>query len=472
MTVARATVGGDLAIHDLTPKAIERLSRKLAQPNPKYVRAVRMGRWPGAEPETIESAILMPDGALHIPRGAIAVAKEYLAKDGFTIQVTEDRRTLGTPLLACLFPMWPMRLGGLGLRNYQSEALWLFKRHLQGLVVLPCGCGKTRLGVAAIGHIEKTALVLVHTDDLADQWIETIHTLLGFRAGRIGSGVCEADADVVVAIDDSLGPFLDRAPPAWKERFGLVVVDECHHTPSKTFRMILNQLPARWRLGLTATPTREDGLERLMDWGFGTRLVERTTAEMIAKGFLMAAEVEWLKTDFRFAFDGTADDPKRVSATEEALSTDLARNATIALRAAREAQAGESVLVLVGRRTHAKELAGLIAHHGAEAVALTSATGKTKRKSAIAALKDGRLPVLVATSLADEGLDVQRLSRLILAHPQKARGATVQRLGRLLRQWPGKKPRLIDVLDSEVPMFARRAEARRRVYRDAGLVTI
>jgi len=473
MKPVRARVGGDLTLfaEDLTPKAIGRIVAKLQVPNPKYVAAQRMGRWTGGEPSTFNLAIEMPDG-LHVPRGAHGLVKELLARDDFQIQVVEDRRARGEPLLEALFPIWRDHMHALGLRPYQEEALFLFRRHTQGLVVLPCGCGKTRLGIAAIGAIAMTALVVVPTRDLADQWIDALHAAFPFQkttVGRLGGGKHEADRAIVVAIDDALVPFLRTAPPEWPARFGLFLVDEAHHVPSATFRSIVGQFPARWRLGLTATPTREDGLERVIDWTFGLRLVEKTTEEMIRKGYLANAIVEEIPTDFRFAFDGPADDPRRVSATEEALADDMVRNAAIADRVTAEAAAGESILVLCQRREHVHELVSLIEARGVQARGLTGKSGKRARKDAIGALRAGDAPVVVATSLADEGLDVARLSRVVLAYPQKARGATTQRLGRLLRQWPGKKPRLLDFVDPCVPMFARRAQARRRIWRSMGL---
>ena len=462
----RATVGGTLVLHDLPEKSAARLERKFSLPNPQYVRAQRYGRWSGGIPPTIDLGVRMPDGSLHLPRGTVGIVKEQIRKDGILGLDVTDRRSEGKTLL-----LEGHRLGALGLRPYQDEALYLFLRHLQGTVVLPCGCGKTRLGVAALGRLARSAIVLVHTADLADQWCETLEALLGIRPGRVEGGRFDRDADVVVAIDDSLGNVLDREP-GWAERFGLCVVDEAHHTPSRTFQTILGKIPARWRLGLTATPDREDGLIAVMDWAFGPRLLERTTKEMIDRGYLMRATVESVATGFRFAFDGPDDDPRRLAATEQALAEDPDRNRMIVQRVVEDARAGETVLVLVGRRGHATDLADMLVREGVEAVALSSRSGKGKRKSAIRDLKDGRLPVLVATSLADEGLDVQRLSRLHLAAPQKARGATFQRLGRLLRVWPGKAPRLVDYLDPCLPMFVRRAQARRRIYREAGLVML
>jgi superfamily II DNA or RNA helicase len=259
-----------------------------------------------------------------------------------------------------------------------------------------------------------------------------------------------------------------EANPSWGARFGVVLNDEVHHCPANTIQRILRLLPARWRIGLTATEEREDSLTPLIRWSFGRVLLERTTKEMIRLGYLMPARIEILPTDWTWSFDGP--EKKKLAALERDLADDLARNAIISDRIAQEAKAGEACLVLVRTRAHAKTLAEMIVLRGVEARALTSRTPSKKRKAAVRDLRGGTLPVAVATSLADEGLDLPRLSVIGLASPQRAHGVTVQRLGRLLRLWAGKKPKLLDWVDEDVPTLASRATARRRVYKEAGLL--
>jgi superfamily II DNA or RNA helicase len=115
-------------------------------------------------------------------------------------------------------------------------------------------------------------------------------------------------------------------------------------------------------------------------------------------------------------------------------------------------------------------LAKMIKARGVDRVeAVLGTTAKKKRKGTIEALRTGELQVMIATSLADEGLDVRRLSRVLLAWPQRAKGGTTQRAGRLLRDFP-KKPKLIDFVDSKVDTLASRAADRKAVYRKMGLL--
>jgi superfamily II DNA or RNA helicase len=455
-----AIVAGDIRLAPLPPAVAERLRRALSFPNPVYVRRVRLGIHPGAEPERVEAMIEAPDGGIHIPRGAAARAAEVLARYGSLRPVYEDRRSRGAPI--------PIRLAaGFAPRDYQDEGIAALVKRLQGLVVLPCGCGKTKLGVGAIGALARTTLVLVPTEDLADQWAADVRDVLGLSAGIMGGGKAQDAADVVIGIVDSVDPWLS-SHSGWGDRFGLVIIDEGHHAPAVTYSRVLAKLPARWRLGLTATPDREDGLTKWVEWSFGPVLLERSTREMIKLGHLQMAEIEEVETGFRIDVSDV-DEKKRVAAIDKGLHADTLRNALIAERVRADARAGESCLVLCGTRAQAKEITDWIDTPEAEARAATSKLSKKKRAAAIEDLRAGDLPVLCATSLADEGLDIARLSRLYLATPQKARGKTMQRLGRLLRKWPGKNPRLVDFIDSDVPTLARRAQERRRVWKAAGL---
>jgi superfamily II DNA or RNA helicase len=454
-----ARLDGEIVIRDLPVPALERLRAKLSLPNPKYMKLKRFVGFTGSEPPKIECLIEMPDGAAHMPRGTTSIIRAQLERYDLRPRMSEDARSLGTP-----FHHVPGHT--LTLRDYQQKGIDNLKAAGQGLIVLPCGTGKTKLGVGAVFALGVTALVLVHTEDLADQWLGEL-TKSGINIGSIGGGVAERDADVVVAIIDSLLPLLER-DPTWGRRFGFVIVDEAHHAPAVTFQRVLRLLPAYYRLGLTATPDREDGLSNLVDWSFGETLLERTTREMIKLGFLMPARIEIVSTGFVFEYDGP--EKKRLAELEKAVAASEARNALIVATIVREAALGETCLVLVRTRDHAHALAKLIEARGIEARALTGKTAKKKRKATLTDLRSGDLPVMIATSLADEGLDLPRLSVIALAAPQRAKGATLQRLGRLLRVWEGKKPVLYDFVDDEVDTLASRAASRRRVYLDCGLI--
>jgi superfamily II DNA or RNA helicase len=149
----------------------------------------------------------------------------------------------------------------------------------------------------------------------------------------------------------------------------------------------------------------------------------------------------------------------------DTLVRDGERNALIADLVVAEAAAGKLCLVLSGRVDHCEALCTLIRARGVQAELLTGSVKKERRTELLNAARGGKVPVLVATTLADEGLDLPALSRVFLTYPGRARGRTLQRLGRLMRTHPDKNDAvLFDFVDRKVPVLRRHHVERRRLY--------
>ena len=459
MNRVRATVAAEILFHDLKPRSLERLRFALSYPHPDRAKAIRMRRDPTGLPLRYECLTEYADGTVAVPRGSVDVVRAAFAEDDLGVDF-DDRRSVGEPIGPLSLPP-PIQL-----RHYQSQGIARLLSKAQGMIVLPCSAGKTVLGAGAIVAIGRTTIVLVYTGDLLDQWVEEVRGL-GVEPGIVDGDHKQLDAPVVVASVFSLAPLLE-ADPSLGARFGFVILDEAHHAPAVTTQKCLRYLTARNRLGLTATPDREDGHGQLVDWSFGPRLLVKTVQELVAGGFLMMPKLEVIETDFEF--DGDPDtDRKYLTKLHRAIVNDEARNALVAERALWEVQAGETVLLLANRKDMCRKLGKMLEKMGVDARVTVSTTKKSARKTNLRDLKSGDAPIVIATSLADEALNVKRLSRIILAFPETARGKTVQRVGRLTRLFEGKEPKVIDVVDPRVKTLANRAAARRRSYRSIGM---
>lgn len=450
----RARVAGTITFNknQIPAKVLERLRRTLSLPNPEYVRRQRMKRYLGNVDERIECLKEWPDREVEIPRGAVEHLRSELSKAGIPL-VFEDHRTC--------HPRYGF-IADVALRAYQEEAVRAMQTGVQGSIVAPCGSGKTVLACAAIAAIDQPTLVIVHTKDLLDQWRDAVRRILKIEPGVVGQGRDEPGPITIATVQTLVR---HTSLEQLGDLFGCVIVDECHHVPVSTFQTVLAELPARYRFGLTATPFREDGLTALIDWSFGDRLFEIAHDDLIAERFLVRPEVQVVTTGFSYT-----DEPYDHNACMTRLVSDADRNDLIAELAETSAHQSHSTLVLSNRIAHCRHLAQLIWDRGVSAEALVGPMGVRERSAVLDRFKTGQTRVLVATTLADEGLDVKRLSRVILAFPCRARGRTVQRLGRLMRPCPGKQgATLIDIVDDEVPQLLRQHVARRRHYRTLGI---
>jgi superfamily II DNA or RNA helicase len=227
------------------------------------------------------------------------------------------------------------------------------------------------------------------------------------------------------------------------------------------FRHVIAHLPGKYRFGLTATPDREDGLTPLLELCIGPQLFAIDQDELVALGYLQRPEVRFLESRFTFDYDGPEDHHELMNALVE----DEARNQLILDQVLADARAGHTVLVLTGRVNHCEHLTARIARAGVKAGFLTGSVGKKERRALLEEFREGSLPVLVASTVADEGLDVPRLDRIVLAYPSRAKGRITQRLGRLMRPHPDKAaPVLYDVVDPHVPPLVRQWQERKRIY--------
>lgn len=435
-----ARVGADIRVGwDALPSDVRwALVDELTFPNPQHRSLERMGRYAGHVPEHLV-AYRQDGGDLVLPRGMGSRLRELL---GDALYV-ED-------LTAAFDPVEVTFRGT--LRPYQRAALEAALRQRDGVVVAVTGAGKTVLSIAWIAARRQRTLFVVHTAALADQTAAAAKRFLGVEAGRIGGGRWDVGHVLTVATVQTLVRNLDKLADM---PFGAVVFDECHHVPASTFFEVATRLPARFRFGLTATPTRTDGLDRLITATLGPVAATIEQADLQAAGVNVQPSLIWVETEFTYSGD-----PTEFTRLVTALTEDTRRNELALQLLEREAKAGHTVLALTARVKHARALAEALRGRGVGAEALVGNVPADRREAMLAAFRAGDLSVLTATSVADEGLDVPELDRLVLLSPQRAAGRVTQRLGRLMRARPGKEPVVYDFRDVRVGLLESQARSR------------
>lgn len=255
----RVRVAATLTVtaEDLTPAMGASLRHAASIRNPEFDLRQRLRRSTWDVPRFIVGYDETVAGDLVLPRGLLPLIESLAAEQGSQVEVT-DERVVGVPR--------GFSFSG-QLRADQAEALVSLEGHDMGVLVAPPGSGKTVIACAYAGRLGVPTLVLVDRTALAEQWRTQLMALLGVRAGQLGGGRRKRRGTVDIATVQTLARRDDLAEVT--AEYGLVVVDECHHVPAATVERVLRQIPARRWLGLTATPTRRDGLDEMISWHLG-----------------------------------------------------------------------------------------------------------------------------------------------------------------------------------------------------------
>jgi superfamily II DNA or RNA helicase len=456
----RITLDASLKLAGLPEALRDTLVNELSFPNPKWLENNRMGRWNGGVPKELRFYDKVGRDGLWIPRGYMRRLLVTLRRQGLAYQLDDRRRSLD-----------PVDLPFKGqLRDFQETAVAKMVRREFGTLCAPTGSGKTVMALDLISQRRQPALVVVHTKELAFQWIDRIHTYLGIEkdaVGLIGAGRKEVAAVLTVALVQSLYKCADAVAP----HIGHLIVDECHRAPSRTFTEAVTAFDCRYMLGLSATPWRRDRLSKLIFWHLGDVHHQVESDELVAKGHILSAEVVWRPTSFEPYFDPVNEYTKMLAE----LTSDDQRNRGIVADVARvvESGVGGICLVLSDRKKHCEVLRSLLKYrHGIEAALLTGDLATEARRAVLTRLRAGEERVVVATGqLIGEGFDCPDLATLFLATPIRFSGRVLQYLGRILRPADGKKSATVyDYVDVKVPALVKGAEARQRVYPDAAPV--
>ena len=322
---------------------------------------------------------------------------------------------------------------GFELRPYQTQAVDAFAAAGSGVIVLPCGAGKTLVGLAAMAHAGARTLILVTNTVAARQWRDELlaHTTLG--ADEVGeySGERKDVRPVTVATYQILslrrGSLYPHMELFGQEDWGLIIYDEVHLLPAPVFRMTA-EIQSRRRLGLTATLVREDGREGDVFSLIGPKRFDAPWRDIEAQGWIAPAicrEVRVTLTDGeRMAYAlAEADERYRVGATVRSKLPVVEALCRAAVAA------GEPTLV-IGQ--YLDQLDTVAERLGAPLI-----TGKTpvaERTRLYEAFRQGTEPVLVVSKVANFSIDLPEASVAIqVSGTFGSRQEEAQRLGRILR---------------------------------------
>jgi superfamily II DNA or RNA helicase len=438
------------------PQALaNRLIRLAAFQNPEFYRAqaMRMSVWD--KPRVIGCAENFPRH-IALPRGCLDAVVELLRVNGIRCEIRDER-----------LPGDAIDVEFVGsLRRDQEAAVAAMLVHETGVLCAPTAFGKTVIAAAMIARRRVNTLVLVHRTELLKQWQERLQSFLGVGkdvVGTIGGGKSRPAGKIDIAVMQSLSRKGEVS--AMVERYGQVIVDECHHVGAASFDAILKRAKAKFVLGLTATPIRRDGQQPIIFMQCGPI---RHKADPSADAPHDLAVVPHFR-------DARIDVPADAGIQDvfRQLANEASRTAAISSEVATAYQAGRKVLVLTERTEHVTAIASALSDRIPVPFVLHGRLSKKQRAAVIeslAALRVDAPRVLVATGkLIGEGFDHPALDTMVLAMPVSWRGTLQQYAGRLHRQHAAKRDvRIIDFVDAGHPALLRMWDKRQRGYRAMG----
>lgn len=453
----RVIIAEKLYVEDATRECFDWCKENLVLQNPEYYKKEIMGRWTGNTPKEIFLYEKMGNH-VWIPFGCYA---EFF------------KAFPNTPYKAVFAPVRHFDYkSGINLYDYQEKAVQAILERKNGVVVAPCGGGKTVLGLEAVARIGGRALWLTHTQDLLNQSMNKAKSLFGapldsygmITAGKVnvGNGITFATIQTLCNVD------LKEYADYWD----VVVVDECAHcagSPTKVtqFYKVLSNLRARYKIGLTATPKRADGLERSMFALLGDKVIEIDRSEIAdttCEVKVMTLFTGYMPNfDFVLTADGTIDYSKLVEdMIQDKDRFDLVQKVVNSIDG--------PAIVLANRVEYLKRLTDACKLRAVCLSALgQSKAAKEERKSALEKLNNGELDVVFCTyQLAAEGLDVPGLQYVILATPEKDPSRIQQSSGRVARKADGKEYGTVVDLVDEFGMYKAWYSKRLGVYKKLG----
>lgn len=434
---------------------IARLRRIASFSNPAFFKTQALRFSTHGIPRYISCARI-ERGYLSIPRGCFDEAYRILEEHNIEV-VIDDKRQCGSKL--SIKPL-------IKLRKEQATAVKALSQYDTGILHAPTAFGKTVTAISMISKRKTNALILVHSRQLLDQWKQRLQTFLPeLNIGIIGGGKNKPFGMIDIATYQSLINKKDNSVSDLIQDYGHIIIDECHHISAPRYEMVLNEARAKYVLGLTATPERQDGHQKIIFMAAGP--IRHKVQNNAHHKFDQQVIVRQLHHEIPSYLTSSEDRPKISDAYRWILDNET-RNQRIIKDILISIQHSKHPLVLTERREHAEIIHTALLEKGVNSVVMKGAMRAAERKKIEEALLTAQ--VVVATGkYVGEGFDLPRLDTLFLAMPIAWKGSLAQYAGRIQRESDGKQQVTIyDYVDSSLPMLQRMFNKREKSYTALG----
>ena len=458
-----------IEIIDPTKEIIDYVKKTYTYRNPMYDKKMRMGFYLGKTSKTIRLYDFYRDN-LYLPIGCFQDMWNLhpIKKDYVDYSVTKEIKINSN----------------MKLRNYQEPVIQAVKKYCNGLIVMPCGTGKscTLLHTACV--LKQKTLWLCTTKDLLNQAESYIKNFTNGTTSKITEGKCDYSGDFVFATIQTLCKVIDRDEIP-QDTFGCVIGDEIQHCMVSDesimmFKSCMEYFSARYKLGCTATLKTSNDLWKCIPKLVGNVIYElkksedktkfigyyenKPIIEVPAEQFQVPAKINMLKTTYNVANKDVYDTSGRIIFTTliSDLATDYDRNKLI-LNLINNIK---GYTIVISERTSQLEY---LNENVKDSIYINGKTPKKTREKKIEEFRNGKHKVLFATySLVAEGLDIPILKNLVMASPVKDERLVVQAIGRCQRPCENKKIANVYDLADDVSILDRFTRKRKSVYKKEG----
>ncbi len=446
-TSIHITVDGSVRIkkQELTSNITSFIKEELNIFNKEYVAKKRLGKSTFGT-EKYFNLVRDHEDEISLPRGFIEKLISYFDSEKIPYKITEEYKNHESIKFKSTIV----------IRPDQEKILEIIKNKTSGIIISPPGSGKTIIALEHITKLGLPTLILVNRNQLLSQWVERIEQFLGIPKTQIGviSGTKKrVGKQITVASLQTLVRY--KKLKEILDSFGVIVIDECHHIPAKTYRELIWIFKSKYLFGLTATHERRHGTEKISELMIGSVIAEMKSGDIEQ---IQTFEVTIHSTKLTLPFQYKTD---HFEALAKVISFDSARNELITRTILKEVKAKRKVLVLTERKEHI-EILNLYLKGETETISISGDDSARSRKLKIDQIKAGNFQVLLATGqLLGEGFDVYGIDTIVLAFPFSFEGKLTQYIGRL--RGDGAK-RIIDFHDQRIEFLDRQFKKRKKFY--------
>lgn len=433
---------------------LSKLKKLAAFQNPEFYRAQAMRLSTYDKPRIIGCAEEFPKH-LALPRGCLTDVLALFRELNIKAEIA-DQRFSGEPIKAKFTGQ---------LRPPQKGAVKNLSKHDIGILAATTAFGKTVVATWMIAKRKVNTLILVHRQQLMDQWREKLSIFLNIpvkQIGLVGAGREKPTGRIDIAMLQTL--FRKGEVKDLVANYGHVIIDECHHIAAFSFEQVMKQVKARYVLGLTATPTRKDGHHPIIIMQCGPVRHRVNPKEAMAESpYKHVVKIRY--TDFRMPYENPN---PHISDVYTALAASEERNQLIIRDILESIAVGSTPLLLTERTQHIEYFANRLKEQVENIIVLKGGLGKKKRQAAtdqIHASENGRRLVIATGRYIGEGFDDPRLDTLFLTMPISWHGTLQQYVGRLHRLHDNKRVvQVYDYVDRNVPVLFKMHERRLKKY--------